>query len=351
MSAASLIEAIRDRIPFRDLKAVFAARESATTAGGWAALTAEIEGSTDKGATLLRLIQELHAEITLAGSKEVYVFDLDDAAVAEISAALAAATPQGEYANGYPMPLPESRLANMNSEHQLAAKFVRDNGDVSLVFCAKRLIQDRTEYSLDQVTSAVREAFSGYNRFIAISTREFQVYDVISIRPQLKRLEILIDQPDKTLEKEEIENRVLAVLGLLAPSCPSLMAIYEGNSPINLFNCISGIYNTKTEGRINKLAFRAPSKSMKKESVTSSEDLRKEEYHEAGVGKVGHITPYDITVSWENLNGSGPVSLRVFAPISALSGVGAFVRSARLVAAQNERAVVSAVNKLVSYST
>ena len=351
MSAANLIEAIRDRIRFRDLKAVFAARESATTAGGWDALTVEIEGSTDKGATLLRLIKEVHAEITLAGSKEVFIFDLDDVSIAEISTYFASIMPHGDYSSGYPMPLPESRLAGMSSEHQIAAKFIRTNGDISLVFCAKRMIQDKTEYSFEQVTAAVKEAFSGYSRFIAISSREFQVYDVVTIRPSLKRLEILIDQPDKAIDKEEVENRLLAVLGLLSASVASVMSIYENNTPINLFNCISGVYNAKTEGRINKLAFRAPSKSMKKESVNSNEDLRSEEYHEAGVGKVGKITPYDITVSWENLSNSGPASLRVFAPISALSGVGAFVRSARLITAQNDRTVIAALNKLVSYST
>lgn len=351
MSADAAIEAIKDRIQFRDLKAVFAAKESATKAAGWSALKAEIEAATDKGATLLRLILELHSDITVAGTKEVFIFELDADSIPEVQAYFGSTTPSSPYSAAYPMPLPESQLAGMTTEHQLAAKISRENGDISLVFCAKRLVQDRTEYNIDQVGAAVKEAFSGYSRFIAISTREFQVYDVVTLRPHLNRLEVLIDQPDKALDKEEVENRAIAVLGMLSLGANALQVLYQNNTPLNLFNCISGIYGAKTEGRINKLAFRAPSKSMKKESVNSNEDLRKEEYHEAGVGKVGAITPYDITVSWENIASSGPASLRVFTSLASLSAGGGYVRTARLMTAQNDRAVVSIINKLVSYST
>lgn len=351
LGTAELVTAVEHRIQFRDLKDVLKARGTAAKAGGWKQLIAEIEDDPSKGATLLRLLTDVYTQTTLAGSKELSYFELDDGDLETIGKAFQLMVSTGAYADAFPMPVSETQLAAMDSDHKLAKVLQRDNGDVSLVFCAKRSANDKKEMQITEFGDAVRKSFPKANRVVFISTLDYQVFDVVNFRKQLKRIEILIDQPERALDKDDLEDRALSLLGLLSTSCEPMRNLYENNTPSNLYYCIAALYDNKREGRIQKMAFRAPSKSMKKETVNPGDDLRKEEYHEAGVEKVGAISPYDITISWENINGFGPASMRIHAPVSSISTGSANVRTARLLEARDDHAVVSVVNKLVSHST
>lgn len=351
LGTAELIEAIEHRVQFRDLKQVLETRGTVAKAGGWKQLIAEIEGDSSKGATLLRLITEVYTSTTVAGSKEVSFFNLSEEEVPLVEAAFRIMVAKGICAEAFPMPLSETQLSSLSGEHVLSKVIAQENGDISLIFCAKRSANDKLEYKITDFSDVVRNSFPAASRVVFINTRDYQIFDVVNFRKKLRRIEILVDQPERAVEKNDLEDRALSLLGLLSTCCAPMQQIYENNSPVNLYRCIGGLYENKREGRIQKLAFRAPSKSMKKESVSQGEDLRNEEYHEAGVEKVGIIAPYDITVAWENLSGHGPVSLRVHAPVSSISTGSANVRTARLIEARSDDAVVSAINKLVSHST
>lgn len=204
---------------------------------------------------------------------------------------------------------------------------------------------------MNQVTQAVQDAFVGYESFLAIKRREYQIFDVVTIRQSLRRLEVLIDHPDRLRDKETTEDRCLALLAAVSGQSSKLMQLYETNMPDNLFPCISSLYQKFGEGLVRSLSFRAPSKSLKKESVISKDDLRKEPFHEAGIKAVGTITVYDITVHWEKfINVEGSASVRIHIPIGGLSTTGSYVRSAKITEAKNDGAVIAVINKLVSYS-
>lgn len=247
---------------------------------------------------------------------------------------------------------PETALRVLPSDHELTAKVAHENGDVSLIFCAKRAVDEQVRYQANQVTAAVRDAFAGYDEFIAIRRMDYQVFDVLTVRPKLNRLELLIDHPDRIRLPESTDARTLGLLGRTMMLVPSLKTIYEQNEPLNLLACINNLLQAKTEGRVSRLYFRSPTDSVKKEAMTVNKDLRVEVFHKAGVEAVGAITPFDVTVAWENLfNAKGAVSVRIGAPISALSAGDAHVRTARIFGARSDAAVLAVVNKLVSYST
>ncbi len=352
LKAEQLLEAVKDRIPFRDLKDVMRAREQASTAGGWAQLSEEVKqaGAADLS-KLITVLQDAYVDAMVAGTKEVFIFCLDDIEVAQIEGALGTLTPSASmYASAFPLPLKANQLASQTTDHTLTSVDRKQNGDVALIFCAKRSMSDRTPFKMSEVHATVQQAFNGFDGFIAIRNRDYQIFDVINFRKSLKRIEILIDHPERAKDDDSANERCLQLLGRISTYSPALNALYINNDPTNLFDCISSIYKNANEGRIQKMTFRAPSKSMKKETVQKDDDLRKEDYHEAGVNKVGAITPHDITIFWPTLPTKGTGSARIFTPLGSLSSAGTVVRSATLIEITDDSTLITIVNKLVSYS-
>lgn len=348
----SLLSALEDKIQFRDLADVLKEKKLGS-AIGWKQLFQKIDGSTgDMVAAYALTLEKIYNDLVLSGTKEVHVFSLDGPETSQIVTAFAQITvAPGPFTEAYPVPISSVGLSIQSRDLRLTNKVTHPSGDVSLVFCSVRSEIDRTEYKMNEVTEAVKQAFVGYDSFLAIKRREYQIFDVVTIRKSLRRLEVLIDHPDRLRDKETGEDRCLALLAAVSGASPKLMQLYETNIPDNLFPCIGSLYQKFGEGLVRSLSFRAPSKSLKKESVASKDDLRKEPFHEAGIKAVGTITVYDITVHWEKFfNVEGSASVRIHIPIGGLSATGSFVRSAKILEAKNDGAVIAVVNKLVSYS-
>lgn len=348
----SLLFALEDKIQFRDVADVLKEKKLGS-AIGWKQLFVKIDGSTnDIAATYALTLEKLYNDLVLSGTKEVHVFSLDEPETSQIVNAFAQITVSlNPFTESYPLPISATELSRQSRDLRLTHKVAHPNGDVSLVFCSVRSEIDKTEYRMNEVADAVKQAFVGYESFLAIKRREYQIFDVVTIRKSLRRIEVLIDHPDRLRDKETGEDRCLALLAAVSGSSTKLMQLYETNMPDNLFPCISSLYQKFGEGLVRSLSFRAPSKSLKKESVASKDDLRKEPFHEAGIKAVGTITVYDITVHWEKFfNVVGSASVRIHIPIGGLSTKGSYVRSAKIMEAQNDGAVTAVVNKLMSYS-
>lgn len=349
----SLISSLKDKIQFRDLTEILKSKELGT-AIGWKQLQEKIESGTVEQSLAIELVlQKLHSELVISGTKDVHVFSLDDEqeAAAVVAAFDEIVIPDGPFVKNYPLPISATLLSKQSREIKITHKVTRANGDVSLVFCSVRTEVDRTEYTMSEVSEAIQVAFDGYDSFLAMKKREYQIFDITTIRKSLKRIEILIDHPDRLRDKETSEDRCLALLGAVSNCAGILNQLYTINTPTNLFPCINSLYLQFGEGLVQKLSFRAPSKSLKKESVSSKDDLRKEPFHEAGIKAVGTITVFDITVFWEKFfNATGGAAVRIHIPIGGLSTVGSYVRSAKIIDAKNDETIIAIVNKLISYS-
>ena len=308
---------------------------------------ADVETKAKAHRVLLQLLNDL----TLAGNKSVQVFELTKEQVADLSAKVESIKPRpSAYATAFPWAISETELRTAGSEQELTAKIVHDNGDVSLVFCAKRTQDERDRYAMSEVTKAVKDSFVGYDEFIAIKRTHYQIFDVVSFRPKLKRLEVLVDHPHRLRSEETSELRCLGLLNKVSSVAKSLRPLYEKNQPINLLACINNLYLSTTEGRVSKLFYRSPTDSVKRDSMVANKDQRTEVFHAAGVKAVGKITPFDITVVWDSLPRiPGSVEIRVGMSIAGLSAEATYVRDAE-VTARSDAAMVAAINKLVSYS-
>lgn len=348
-----LLDEIRQKYSLPELRLILKS-EDLGTAPGWDQLAERLaEADPALKAKAEDVLKGLHGDLILGGTKDVQIFDLPPGEGALIAAALGNLEPSSaNFGATYPLSLSETELRALPIDHELTAKVTYESGDVSLVFCAKRMVDEQVRYKASEVTAAVREAFAGYDEFIAVRRMDYQIFDVLTVRSKLNRLELLVDHPDRIRLPESTDARVLGLLGRVSTLVPALKTIYEQNEPINLLACINNLLQAKTEGRVSKLYFRSPTDSVKKEAMTANKDLRVEVFHAAGVQAVGAITPFDITIAWEKLlNAKGAVSVRVGAPISLLSAGGALVRTARIFGARSDAAVLAVVNKLVSYST
>ncbi|RYF30016.1 MAG: hypothetical protein EOO23_06110 [Comamonadaceae bacterium] len=348
-----LLAEIRQKYTLQELRPILKDEELGT-APGWDQLGDRLtEGDPALRAKAEKVLKRLHGDLILAGTKDVHIFDLPKDQASYIAAGLEKIEPSSpNYGEAYPLTLSETVLHSLPTDHELVAKVAHESGDISLIYCARRTVEEQVRYDTNQVTAAVRDAFVGFDEFIAIRRMDYQIFDVLTVRPKLGRLEVLIDYPDRIRLPESTEARCLTLLGRTMTLVPELQTIYEQNEPLNLLACINNLYQAKSEGRVSRLSFRSPTDSVKKESMTSHKDLRTEPFHAAGVTAVGDITPYDVTVAWEGfINAKGAVSVRVGAPISALSSADAYVRTARISGARSDASIAAVVNKLVSYST
>jgi hypothetical protein len=348
-----LLTDLRHKYSLPDLRSILKEEELGAVPG-WDQLATRLDGGDPVlQAKAEKVLRGLHGDLILAGTKDAHIFELPKGLAGQVASEIVGITPDSpNFGTMYPYSLSETVLHGLSSEYELVAKVVHHSGDVSLVFCAKRTYEDRVHYDANQVTAAVQAAFAGFDKFIAIRSVDFQVFDVLTVRPKLDRVEVLVDYPDRIQKPETSDDRCLALLGRATSSVPSLQAIYEQNKPMNLFPCINSLYQAKTEGRVSRLYLRSPTDSIKKESMTAAKDLRTEKFHAAGVVAVGAITPFDVTISWDSLfNVKGNVDVQVGTPITSLSSAEPYVRKARIIGARSDAAIAAVVNKLVSYST
>jgi hypothetical protein len=348
-----LLSDLRQKYSLADLRVILKDEELGN-APGWDQLASRLEGSDSTlQSKAEQVLTRLHGDLILAGTKNVHIFELPQGAAEKIISELDLIEPSSpNFGATYPFPLSESALRGLTNEYELVAKTANSSGDVSLVFCARRTFEDRVHYDTNEVTAAVQAAFAGFDKFIAIRQVDFQVFDILTVRASLDRLEVLIDYPDRIQKPETTEDRCLALLGRAASAVPILTDVYARNSPLNLFACINNLYQSKSEGRVSRLYLRSPTDSIKKESMTSAKDLRTEKFHAAGVLAVGAVTPFDVTITWDSLiNVKGKVDAQVGTSMTTLSSADPYVRTARISGARSDAAILAVVNKLVSYST
>lgn len=348
----ALMAMLEERYPLRELRALLE-KADIKVPGSWAKATEKLTQLTGSGLShAATVLQDICSDLVLAGTKDVFIFELDEAEVEEIGDAFSSIILEDNaYSTSYPLSISETALAAQADEHLLAKKVQHASGDISLVLCAKRSQEDRTVYQYSEVTQAVQQAFSGIDELITIRRLDYQIFDVVTLRKSLRRLEVLIDQPSRIRLPQTSSGRRQYVVGKLSTLAPSLSSIYEGDEPMNLYECISGLYHAANEGKVRQLSFRAPTGSVNK-GMIAVDDLRHELFHEKGVEAVGDVTPYDITVTWETLtNAPGGASVQIGVPLASLSTTGGTAQHARLSGARSDAAVITVVNKLVSYST
>lgn len=295
-------------------------REKFPPGNGWKDLKGSAAESNQEGVRLREFLRQYFEESLVAGERYVQIYSVEKELIDALSMSLVCAkVPASEFCATYPLPLDLKTLVTASSDPTLCEIREHGNGDVSLIFCAAGYYDDRMVYEHNQLSDLIKKAFAGVDKMITVRKTYYQSYDVVTIRRNLERIEISVDQPSK-LSGIRFEERPMSILTAAALYLTDLVG-FGARPADNLFPAISSIYSEKTEGRVVSLAFRTKTGSVKREKMTSSDDdLRDERFHQAGMVAVGQdIKPYELEVEWEFPSPDSDASIKLHGLLSQVS--------------------------------
>ncbi len=295
------IELIRTRIPF-PLMQEHCALEGLPTAQGWDKLQGKLEEesrtSKKRAAEISRSLFGIYKKTIPLGERAMKLYKIEANAVAPMRKYMSALVPEeSPFAKTYPLPLSEAALKEVESGLHLC-EVTSGDGYVALVFCGKRLVEERIDRTRDEISEEAIERFGWdeYDEFVFIKRHYVQSYEVVRLDTVKGLVDIRIEQHigiDTGTSLHQLQSKVNELLAA------KFGANYQLVSSVNLFPAIKKLYEATKEGVVAELGFTVDTGSAKHEKMRNRQDLRKELFHTGGKKAVGGvITPYRIAVRW-----------------------------------------------------
>lgn len=350
----AVIQVLRERCSWPLMKRLLASK-NLKPGGGWPDLRARAAKGDLDAQTINDLARRTYAGSILAGNRYVRLHELDPNVVTALWSRISThVIPSSIFRARYPLPLVGSALDGAPSAFTLCE--IRKTGsDIQFVFCSKQVIEESLTIdatSTPTVMSTFSQQFGIYDRFVAYKHTSIQCFDVVSLRPQLGRLEVALDLSKRSTEFEG-DTRALALLFHVTLFLPELRPLVDAQQPTNLFPAIAEIYKSAANADTNivDIGFRTPSGAVNRGKMPStSEDIREEPFHKAGSERVDKkINPHGIVVAWAFSFPSGGARVKLWTsaaksmvPIPSLWGLEIADTSA-------DSDIVQALNKVSSY--
>ena len=280
----------------------------------------------------------------IVGERAVQLYCFEGAEVKTIISEVKKLIPADSvFSEKYPLPLTSGGLGSANDSPTFVEIRVNSDDEVMLVFCSKRSYQERDKYSPTQLNEAVRKAFGSFDELIAIRHTVYQAFDVVVFNPKKERIELRIDQP-KLLIADEIARVMARLIVEVQALVPGAAHLLQPTTAQNLFPAISEMYLSSKEGKVIDLGFQTHTGSIKHEKMRHSDaDLRSEVFHAAGKAAIKTITPFSITLSWDDVRLTLPGHFR------NLSEPAPYLGYARISSCTTASKFSALINKLVSY--
>jgi hypothetical protein len=316
---------------------------------GWKDLKGHAAENNAVGAKLRVFLQQYFEESIITGERFVQLYSVEKDLVSSIVATANTVTmPTSGFSKKYPLPLDVNILASAPSDPTLCAVRTNSKGDISFIFCSAGYYDDRTSYEYGQLSELVQKTYGGIDKLITVCKSYYQAYDVITLRVGLERLEISVDQPGR-LGSARLETKPMEILSACALHIHQLQG-FGARPPENLFAAISSMYSAANEGKVTALAFRTTTGSVKRERMTtSSDDLRDERFHHAGMVAVGQdIKPYEVEIEWDFTLPEGSAELKLAGMLSQLASASPTLHGC-YVSAHQSSSFEKALNRLVTY--
>ncbi len=316
---------------------------------GWKDLKGHAAENNAVGAKIRVFLQEYFEESIITGERFVQLYSVEKGLVSSIvSTAKTVTVPSSAFSAKYPLPLDVNILSGAPSDPTLCGVRTHTNGDISFIFCSAGYYDDKNSYDYGQLSALVQQTYSGIDKLITVRKSYYQAYDVITLRVGLERLEISVDQPGR-LGSARLETRPMEILSACALSVQQLQG-FGARPPENLFAAISSMYSAANEGKVTALAFRTTTGSVKRERMTtSSDDLRDERFHHAGMVAVGQdIKPYELELEWNFTLPDGSADLKLAGMLSQLASATPTLHGC-YVSAHQSSSFEKALNRLVTY--
>lgn len=323
--------------------------------GGWPDLKARTAKGDSDSQVLESLVRQAYLGGIVAGDRYVQLYEIDDGlAVAMASRLSAAAVPITPFSTRYPLPLVGPDLDAAPRTFTLC-EIARSGADIQLVFCSRQVIEESLLIdgtSTPDVMSTFSQALSGYDKFVAYRRQSVQVFDVLTVRTQLRRIEIALDITQKTSDFEpgEVALQLLFHAALLLPELKTLIDAQHG---INLYPAIAEIYKSvaKSDTAIVDIGFRTPSGATNRGKMPSgAEDIRDETFHKSGSeGVKKKINPHGIVVHWTFSFPPGGAKVKLWTSAAKALAPTPYVWGAEVRDMAADTDMVQAVNKLTSF--
>jgi hypothetical protein len=345
-----VVEALQKRTMWGAMRGALK-KEKLPVGQGWKDLIANATESTSQGEKLRTFVHAYFADSIVSGERYVHLYQLSkEQTLSTLKGLNSAIHKNTVFSAKYPFPLEQKELMDAPSEPQLCEIRTLTNGDVSIIFCSARYYDDRDSYTFEQLPPQVQETYKQIEKLVTYRKIYYQAYDVVTIRSKLERVEVSIDQPEKSVASD-LELLPLKVLSASALHVADLAGM-GAKAPENLFSAIAGMYYQSTEGIVKALSFRTLTGSIKKERMTTSTaDLRAEKFHHAGMNALGQkISPYELTLDLTFKAPEGHATLTLSALIRELSSATPTLHGC-FVSATNGLSLELALNRLMTYVT
>lgn len=316
---------------------------------GWKDLKGHASENNPVGAKLRVFLQQYFEESIITGERFVQLYSVEKDLVSSIVATAKTVTmPTSAFSAKFPLPLDVNILASAPSDPTLCGVRMNTNGDISFIFCSAGYYDDKNSYEYGQLSELVQKTYSGIDKLITVRKSYYQAYDVITLRVELERLEISVDQP-RRLGSARLETRPMEILSACALHIQQLQG-FGARPPENLFAAIASMYSAANEGKVTALAFRTTTGSVKRERMTtSSDDLRDERFHHAGMVAVGQdIKPYELELEWDFTMPEGSAELKLAGMLSQLASATPTLHGC-YVSAHQSSSFEKSLNRLVTY--
>lgn len=281
------------------------ARRGLATARGWDLLKAKLEEESQsdggRAAEISQLLESIFTETISVGTRALKVYEVNEELRAQVMDHLSTLTPEdSDYLSTYPKPLSAEELASQGHDLRLCAVNVaEDQSSVGLIFCGRRIIEEREPRNRSEIGDAAINQFGWqqYDEFILIKRRFVQSFEFVRFSRDSGLVELRAEDysgSDTVVALQQLQDKTNELLARL-PGTPVQLTMCR-----NLFPAIRPIYDNTQEGIVVELGFTTETGSAKHEKMRANRaDLRTELFHVGGKQAInGALTPFRVAVRW-----------------------------------------------------
>lgn len=330
MQAEQLLDAIQARSTYVLFANAFRQHGLDVVGRGWVNTRSKLEellADPAKGRDVLKKLEEIYLENILYANKGVVLWSIDRADAREIVDKLEAFVEHSPYAAKYPFPLTTDELRN-GAPLGVPTAVHGNERRKTLVYTSWRSRMEEDAVPEGDIPVNYRSA--GYTEMVVKRKSVFQVFDSITIYPELGLVEIRIDV-SKTLSEKEIysyrnalANRFNAsartiiakdqILKTAVNMVPALVPLYNGREWIvsQIEHVNEGGYNNSNRGR------------------RRTDDVRRDTYHTSGEAAVTNLQLWNVNAVFKSSERTSAPQLVLEGHSSMLSSLNPYMDLARI---------------------
>lgn len=158
----------------------------------------------------------------------------------------------------------------------------------------------RAQEELDPQDVEVDGRYRDYGaRFYAELRADYHAIDSLVVAPEREMILMLLDSNVSRVSTDP-SRLINKYFRYISEALSFLDEDYDRFEIVDLYPALHSLYYKEHVGKLTKISFTCGSRAVHSGNAGKHEDLRKEEYHEAGVDAVGDIDPFQLGMEWED---------------------------------------------------